>query len=1185
MVPIVRCCAAFLFLSLIPVVATAQVTFSVSITASGEETIGYDKRDVTGAFPYFEVRGSLFNQHPSETQTVTTCVPAADLALCAIDKSAGPGYTAVIDELNSPGASPSIGYSFDESTGCLKTTVTVTAKRRQRGWFRGHHAIHLQCPIRAPWSNTEIKGPFTLSPPLYTHITDYTGPIGSPNGIPGTATVYPNDNGYKAQILNKTPANAMLTYGMFASSPSSGVNGPRLWVLYDANDISARALEISQGVQNLYNDMPLMAGRRTMVRFHVQSKYAATGINAQLRAFSNNGELPGSPLAPESTIGVRATGIDRTRLEHAFLFKLPFSWTAAGVVQLQATVNPAGFADEVQSADNVVTETAFFQIGLGLINTVTGVPLHLHENGDRSKQALVYDVTHPTFNPISRNVLRMHPVAGQLTFDCGLEALDPAFHGFPLHREWDPRDGDHWNRIVNRVGWKRFWSSCGLINTFWSGLVHPDLPNPAYGGLANQPGRASAVVMRATTSPSRRWAHPGGATFAHEIGHNKNLSHVCSDNNPDDQDDDYPYPDPCLMSLGNASFFSNGHDGYFMLDVYHDQWGAAQPAILGTNASNVAFPATQQATPMMSYTPWRWISPYSYCRLLNNQGIGCNRLQISARYRGLEQLLADMRPAAVRAGDAILPRPPREPDALAASAPQRVRTSARALLPGDYRPPDVTAFAPAYLVVDGVFDTRTGSLAEFSLMRVDEPPTENALATARENADDVSDAIARGSDELLDAIVLWQYDNATSRRPLRIDVVSRPRVDGEYTAWQFLQLVELAPNARFFELTAGSTPLASVAPTPSVPTVDFEPFPSTQLTAGAVLRWNGSDPDGDVLLYSLFYSADGGGTWSLLHGPSSATEYRLAHAVPAGADPLRPFAGTLSGTFRVMAWDGFDTATDDLGTLLTVPGKPPRVAILQPDGYRVEAGRTVYLTGEVFDREDGPIPSVAELTSAAIRGTALTTEALRWSSSLDGDLGTGPEIATRTLSKGAHRITLLASDRDGNSGIAEITLYVGDSDTPFENIAPLAAATASSTYCDHSSPAHCYDPARTIDEDRSTILGGTASWSNDTVAGPHWLQLTWPVYVKLDQVDVYSSDRYPIRDYDIEAWNGTAWTTVAAVRGNTEVRRTHSFAPVTTTQLRVIGHAGPAIQPNHVRINELVVYGMVIEGDPTGGRG
>ena len=88
------------------------------------------------------------------------------------------------------------------------------------------------------------------------------------------------------------------------------------------------------------------------------------------------------------------------------------------------------------------------------------------------------------------------------------------------------------------------------------------------------------------------------------------------------------------MALGNAAFFDNGHDGYFMLDVYHDFWGFDEPRIIGSNVSGlVNFPFRNRATPMMSYAPGdRWISPFSYCLLLNRSGISCDAQTITQRY-------------------------------------------------------------------------------------------------------------------------------------------------------------------------------------------------------------------------------------------------------------------------------------------------------------------------------------------------------------------------------------------------------------------------------------------------------------------------------------------------------------------------------------------------------------------------
>jgi len=52
-------------------------------------------------------------------------------------------------------------------------------------------------------------------------------------------------------------------------------------------------------------------------------------------------------------------------------------------------------------------------------------------------------------------------------------------------------------------------------------------------------------------------------------------------------------------------------------------------------------------------------------------------------------------------------------------------------------------------------------------------------------------------------------------------------------------------------------------------------------------------------------------------------------------------------------------------------------------------------------------------------------ESLVWTSDVDGALGTGAEVVVDTLSTGMHRITLSATDSDGNVGQAAIRLLVG----------------------------------------------------------------------------------------------------------------------------------------------------------------
>src|SRR5262249_22156492 len=40
--------------------------------------------------------------------------------------------------------------------------------------------------------------------------------------------------------------------------------------------------------------------------------------------------------------------------------------------------------------------------------------------------------------------------------------------------------------------------------------------------------------------------------------------------------------------------------------------------------------------------------------------------------------------------------------------------------------------------------------------------------------------------------------------------------------------------------------------------------------------------------------------------------------------------------------------------------------------------------------------------------------------------------------------------------------------------------------------------------------------------------------------------------FDVQAWNGSAWITLASVTGNKLVKRTVSFAPTTMSKIRVV---------------------------------
>jgi hypothetical protein len=91
------------------------------------------------------------------------------------------------------------------------------------------------------------------------------------------------------------------------------------------------------------------------------------------------------------------------------------------------------------------------------------------------------------------------------------------------------------------------------------------------------------------------------------------------------------------------------------------------------------------------------------------------------------------------------------------------------------------------------------------------------------------------------------------------------------------------------------------------------------------------------------------------------------------------------------------------------PNQPPIATILSPqDGAVFQQGEQITFAGSGSDPEDGP----------------LSGGSLVWSSSRDGQLGTGTSLSRSNLSAGAHQITLNARDSRNASQSASVTILV-----------------------------------------------------------------------------------------------------------------------------------------------------------------
>ena len=152
-----------------------------------------------------------------------------------------------------------------------------------------------------------------------------------------------------------------------------------------------------------------------------------------------------------------------------------------------------------------------------------------------------------------------------------------------------------------------------------------------------------------------------------------------------------------------------------------------------------------------------------------------------------------------------------------------------------------------------------------------------------------------------------------------------------------------------------------------------------------------------------------------------------------------------------------------------VAGCDPTVRITSPqDGDSFEIGETITFSCSARDFEDGD----------------LSGEAIVWTSSIDGKIGTGAEFATDSLSPGEHVITVTATDSAGGYTTHEITIMIGGDNattttttTPDNATTTTVPNTVTATYYvspdgSDSNPGTEAEPWKTIQKAADTLVAG-----------------------------------------------------------------------------------------------------------------
>ena len=358
-------------------------------------------------------------------------------------------------------------------------------------------------------------------------------------------------------------------------------------------DLSMTGMEVTQGIQNMANDVPLVAEKTTYVRVYPAVDLADTPhVTMRLRGFGGGFELPGSPLQPIwPELTVDKEGGHREHMADSFLFYLPKSWRT-GTVELRAEINPGTVIPESDTGNNTLSRTVSFTPKDPVC--VVFIPVRTHGSPASTDM--------PGFFSIIGRFVSLWPIPDIRGYT---QDEDIAFQGLSGNEPYTLPDDNNW--VISKMGWRWFWTSYPCNQTYFVGMVSPDTDTGDTLGYANYVLPTSWVKMEAGTIPGY-FGHPwyesrGGFTMAHEMSHNHNgwpgdrWKHVdCPKGQVPDLTSVYPtnYDSCHLDVLGPAN-----HYGF---DPWVDPHSIIPP---------------EAAADYMSYAEPKWISDYNYKGMFN----------------------------------------------------------------------------------------------------------------------------------------------------------------------------------------------------------------------------------------------------------------------------------------------------------------------------------------------------------------------------------------------------------------------------------------------------------------------------------------------------------------------------------------------------------------------------------------
>ena len=708
-------------------------------------------------------------------------------------------------------------------------------------------------------------------------------------------------------------------------------------------DLAFKGWEITQGIQSLTNDVPLVANKPTYVRAYgnTLSGPGANNVEAILLGRDSSGVSLGllRSLNGVQTFATNNGVPKRDTTNGGWLFQLPEAWTNAGTIRLTLQIDPRGVWSDPNRGNNGIANQSFSFARKAPV-CIVAIPVRSH--------GPVANYNSPNFYFASDLLKRLWPISDVWLYhqDNDIAELQARF-GIPPW-EYGPYEipDDTWKMIISLTARDLLSDDpdeCddARARTHYLGIVSPqtqtgnDDPDLGTNGSGRVGYDQAWIKLPKDDFAVGDWQAVRATTLAHELAHNYDREHVdCGDPAPDDPDGGYPYID----ANGRRCTIDN-----------RDQ---SQPSThFGFNPADLSPIKPTDARDLMAYGLNRWISDYTFRGIMGDIP---------------NAALADEGRAATQA----------------ARVPQLAAAAGAVLVTGVV----TTTVGQGELSYGWVYPTAALGQGLIRKWQAHAAPTAQLGAPL---------AAPRYHLRLLDpsGAVLDDREVTLAESDLHGDQLAHV---GQHDVQTFALTfpAPAGPVARM-ELMQDSTLLASLQPGGGAPTVSvLSPAGGETIDGALTLSWRASDPDpNDKLLFSVQYSPDNGQHWRALL--SDFPNRSGSDTVTLNLDQLSGIpASSSGGLIRVAASDGYNT-TLATSQPFTVANRAPEPHIDAPGSAALPAGQTVVLQGGATDVEDGG------LSGDALRWALDGVELGNGQTQVIEGLAPGSHTLTLTASDGA----------------------------------------------------------------------------------------------------------------------------------------------------------------------------------------